>query len=294
MTETTACLICQSNDHSLWQPCAPFCYVKCNQCGLIYLSPRENKEIFENELKDRERPASHKRCPARVRRGVKWQLKFVKQYARGGKLLDVGCADGDFLKEASKHGFEVAGIEITKCFASQAKEQGINIIGNDIFQADLARETFDIITMWDTIEHLYQPLETVQKLCVLLRKGGWLFIFTPNIEGVSALLFGKDWQNIHPEGHLLLFSPKTLGALVEKTGLTVKNSRTTNIIMRDASVQLSGPGIFSRNGYLVNGKKTSLLKVFVNVFLRATSEVFPSLISFFKIGDHILLVAQKE
>jgi len=285
-----ACPSCKSNDFAPWK--APR-YVQCNKCSLLYVFPRDNKDAFEKNLKDRERPAGHKKSPARMARDVKQKVDIVRKWKNNGKILDIGCADGDFLKEAQKQGFEPAGIEITECFAARARERGINILCNDVLQADLPGETFDIITMWDTIEHLYQPLETVQKAYVLLKNGGVLFIFTPNIEGMSAFLFGKDWQNIHPEGHLLLFSPKTLEALVEKTGLTVKNSRTTNIIMRDASVQLSGPGIFSRNGYLVNGKKTSLLKVFVNVFLRATSEVFPSLISSFKIGDHILLVAQK-
>jgi len=112
----------------------------------------------------------------------------------------------------------------------------LQVIEGTLDQARLADESFDVITMWDVIEHLTDPLRDLRESHRLLRKGGLICIHTMNIESPLARLMGPRWPWLM-EMHLYYFSRRTLGEMLRKAGFTV--------------VKMVTQGRFLRLGYLI-------------------------------------------
>ena len=292
-------MLCDSNNSSVWESVPPYNYVKCNECGLIYASPRNSKAAQKQVLNnDGEYWVAQsklgKGAPVlSTQKNETRKVNFVKEWIKKGRLLDVGSAYGGFLTCAKERGFDVTGVEIAEPFGFKAKDQGLNILLGDILEVDLTGKAYDVVTLWDTIEHLSQPLETLKKLHKHMNNGALLFIFTPNAEGTSAFLFGNNWWVFQPEFHLVMFSQKTLRRMVEKAGFKVKMVRSLNVITRETAYKLNYRTLLSRESYLSNGKRTSFIKVIINISLKIIDKIFPSFTSLLNIGDDILLVAQK-
>jgi len=150
-------------------------------------------------------------------------------------LLDVGCHIGVFLEIAQERGWEAWGVEPSRWAARQARSKGLRVIEGTLDDVHLTEEFFDVITMWDVIEHLTDPLRDLRKSYRLLRKGGLICIHTMNIESLFARLMGSRWPWLM-EMHLYYFSPRTLGEMLRKAGFTV--------------IKMINQGRFLRLGYL--------------------------------------------
>ena len=157
-----------------------------------------------------------------LRRSMRRHLEQMTriQPARGD-LLEVGCAYGLFLDEA-RHSFEsVTGIDICAAPIAHARDVlKLDARQGDFLTADFGR-TFDVICMWDTIEHLPTPDEYVTRAAALLRAGGMLFLTTGDIGSLNARWRGAAWRQIHPPSHVNYFSRQTIGALLQRTGYEV-------------------------------------------------------------------------
>jgi len=121
---------------------------------------------------------------------------------------------------AQERGWEAWGVEPSHWAAREARRRGLRVIEGTLDNLRLAGEAFDVITMWDVIEHLTDPLEVLRKSYRLLRKGGLVCVHTINIESPLARLLGHRWPWLM-EMHLYYFSPRTLGAVLRKAGFTV-------------------------------------------------------------------------
>lgn len=139
-----------------------------------------------------------------------------------GKLLDVGSAAGFFLEVARKGGYEVCGVELSKFAAAYATESlGLKIHEGQLEDAKFPSRYFDIVTMWDVLEHLRRPLETLQEASRLLRRCGVIVIETLNVDCVGAKILGSRWPLYQPPYHLFYFSLRTLHILLSKAGFRV-------------------------------------------------------------------------
>lgn len=139
-----------------------------------------------------------------------------------GRLLDIGAATGFFMNIAQGKGFETTGIEVSEFVAEIGKEKGLDIFTNDDQLDKFSEEYFDVITMFDVLEHLENPKETLSKLYRVLKKGGLLVINTPDAESLWARVLGSRWQLILPPEHLYYFSPKNLSEYLQKHGFKQK------------------------------------------------------------------------
>lgn len=288
--EYTNCPLCKSDESSIWESFPPFKYVRCNKCNLVYASPRMSESTYQKNIESWGNNIVPVSEDILIRK-EQIKLGYIKKWKKQGKILDVGCATGDFIKEAKKQGYEVIGIEAAKSYAEKARGYGLNVLCGDLLKIKIKDDSIDIMTMWDTIEHLYYPLEYLKKMLLILNKEGVLLIYTPNMEGASANLFGKKWWVFGPKDHIILFTPKTLKAMVEKTGYEICGLTTINVIgQTPSSVDDS---LLNTRKYLRGDEKASVIGVFINICLRAINKYFPSLISRFNMGDHILLVARK-
>ena len=133
--------------------------------------------------------------------------------------MDVGAGAGEFLSLMRKHGWETAGVEPSPVTSRYAREdRGIQVFTGTLQDIDLPHASYDLVTLWEVMEHLPDPLAAVKKMALLLKKGGTLVFSTPNIEGLPVRWFGSAWWTNVPR-HLYFFSPKTVRILVEESGL---------------------------------------------------------------------------
>lgn len=199
------------------------------------------------------------------------KIKLVQNYVSSGRLLDVGCALGGFLHAARSSGFNVSGVEPSKCAADNAScKLGIEVANCDLKSAGLAEESFDVITMWDTLEHLRDPNETLNEAWRLLQKDGLLFFSTGDASSSWARLTGRGWHLLTPPQHLYYYSPASISVLLKKSGFVyVENMHVGKYATLDfisfKAMEAFG-GILSPLRTLIHAIKMQNLKVYLNLF----------------------------
>lgn len=194
---------------------------RCLNCRLVFLNPQPSP----NQLTDFYEAQYHKQKSGY---GYKEDLQTLDPYYqkkierlslyKGKKLLDIGTGSGQFLEAAERKDFIAQGIEVSKKALSQAKSRGLLIKRGD-FETLGIRDKFDIITLFQVLEHFRDPLKAAKKIYRLLEPGGIVIIATPNQESSVARFFGKKWWGYRPE-HLFLFNPQTLRLLLQKAGFS--------------------------------------------------------------------------
>ncbi len=195
--------------------------LKCTKCGLVFSDYVNTRNSFEQdyiEMKDldylKEENARRKSC-----RGV---LKRIEKFKRRGKILEIGCANGLFLDEAKKRGWEAHGVELSKWAADYARKTfDLNITQGTIEEANLLNHSFDAIVMLDVIEHLNSPKTIIEKTRNLLKNNGFLYLSTPDISSASSKLLKSKWWGINKYHHFC-FSEKTLSTLLTSTNFKIK------------------------------------------------------------------------
>jgi SAM-dependent methyltransferase len=213
---------------------------RCSGCGLIQLDVEldraELEEIYGAEYFTEE-DLLHDYVaerPVRLESGVRVAAALAR-LVPSGRLLDVGCAAGFFLEPASRH-YDVTGVELSP-FASEyaRREFGLRVLTGDITEVDLDGEQFDVVTMWNTIEHVADPLATVTAVATLMRPGGLFVMSTGDASGPLARRDLPGWNLMLPPYHLFFFSPRTIDRLLAQAGFRLRR------IIYDGIVAESGP-----------------------------------------------------
>ena len=154
------------------------------------------------------------------RRRVGFSIRFVP--AGPGRLLDVGCGNGEFLLTMTRLGWKVCGLEPDSAAAELARACGLQIENQPIESARLVPESFGAITLHHVLEHLPDPVAAMQKLGQALQPGGVLVSVSPNPAGTLAGWFGRSWRELDPPRHFALFPPDAVARLAWQAGLIPK------------------------------------------------------------------------
>jgi len=143
----------------------------------------------------------------------------------GRRLLDVGAYCGYFLEVARERGFAAEGLELSRWAAGHARLLGFTVHSEPL--RDLARRggRYDVLTLWDVLEHLPDPREELRAARALLRPGGRLYLSTIDTSSLVARLLGARWPWLM-DMHLVYFDRSNLSALLEETGFRVMGIRT--------------------------------------------------------------------
>ena len=187
-------------------------WVRCQDCRHAFCSPRPSQlwRLYE----DVEDPAYLEFQPNRIATASK-VLQRIRRSCAAGRLLDIGCATGDFLSVARAH-FDVEGLELSRWAAEIARGKGLLVHESDL-RSFSAERPYDLITLWGVIEHFEEPARDVQKMFELLRPGGIVCVWTGDAESWLARLLGKQWWYVQGQ-HLQLFSRHSLGRVFAAAG----------------------------------------------------------------------------
>ena len=144
-------------------------------------------------------------------------------YRGDGRILDVGCGPGKLLSDLREQGWKVYGVDFSPIAVEYARSQhGLDVRLGDLFQAGYESGFFDVVMFNHSLEHIYNPVETLKEAHRILKPGGLLFISIPNAGGLEAKIFGKWWVHWDTPRHLYHFSPASMNALMKRHGLVVK------------------------------------------------------------------------
>lgn len=211
-----------------------FRLVRCGSCGLI----RQNPRLAWNSLKHYyvEGYSSHppliqdeKNFLRRLdRRYGPWKrLRAVEKYKKGGSLLDVGCGTGTFLEEAVHSGhWEAVGVDSSERAVAIARERlGIEVHQGKFDEIAFSQAAFDVVAMWNVLEHMDRPVHSLRIAYKLLKKDGILVLSVPNLEGLDVRVFGRYWLGWELPRHLYLFPRPLLNKILDEVGFQVVGMR---------------------------------------------------------------------
>lgn len=246
MSETSihiTCPICHTTVVQEWATINDYMMHRCRQCRHLFVST----PVSEDQLAESYGQAYYQGSAAlgtsassgyenylrqadKRLHGFRNSLEHLERYARPpGRYLDYGCAIGFSVRAALDRGWDAVGYD---------HSEWATALGREKFQLDLRTgaipgfddNSFDLITLWDCIEHLPQPRATLANLKQWLRPGGILAITTVNSSSLGARLAGVHWRHLAPPMHLHLFSRQSLHVLVDSMGLSRLDSQCEGVV----------------------------------------------------------------
>ncbi len=199
--------------------------VRCRRCGLKYVNPRpRGAEIVEAYSQGAD-PTYVSQVDARERTFNDALARIEKLHPVRGRLLDIGTAAGAFLAAARARGWDVDGCEPNRWLAEWGtRHYGIPIRPGDLFAQSFTPASFDVVTLWDVIEHTPDPARVIGHVSELLTPGGLLVINYPDIGSWIARLLGRRWPFLSSV-HLYYFTRQTIVRFLEQHGLEVLEIR---------------------------------------------------------------------
>lgn len=197
--------------------------VKCRKCGLVFISPRPVQSLVLEGYEKASGAEYVSQAPGRIetfRSAVKLLEKnaFPKGKPAHPKVLDVGSAAGFFLKAAKDEGWDTYGVEPNEWMVKWGnKEYGLKMKAGTLESAGFKKDSFDVVTLWDVLEHVPDPKKTLKEVHGVLKKDGVVAINFPNIGSTLAKITGRKWWFL-TSVHLYYFTPETLSKMLEEVG----------------------------------------------------------------------------
>ncbi len=212
----------QLNDYHMW---------RCRSCQLIMLYPQPtNAELeslygqnyFINHL-EAQMPQANEDIEQEIQKRyhfVQWLEMTGKR--RSGKVLEIGCATGFLLKALERRGWKVTGLEISAAAANYARDMlNLDVHTGQMNDTILGNESYDLIIMLHTFEHLPDPRQTLLQLRKHLSEQGIFVLQIPNARSLEARISEKNWEGWRIPYHLFHFSPAPLKRLLSECGYQI-------------------------------------------------------------------------
>jgi 2-polyprenyl-3-methyl-5-hydroxy-6-metoxy-1,4-benzoquinol methylase len=196
--------------------------IKCDACDLVYATPGDKtiqSRDFNESYYRRGVYADYLSDAGAIRKNAQRTLGELENLVEGRALLDVGCATGFFLEAARSRGWTVRGLEVSSYAAEYARrELHLDVVSGSIESFADDSSKFDVVTLWDTIEHLGQPDLALSNIRRLLHPQGVLVLSTGDYGSILRRITGKRWRLFADPTHNFFFEESTLKRLLEQTG----------------------------------------------------------------------------
>ncbi len=224
MAEDIHCCVCGNNDKDKFQlkyQKENFAVVTCNNCSLHFIPHYYRKKIQYTQYKNAD-------VTAAVRAGNNWikiqrhklRFKFIQKFIKSGKLFDLGAGWGHFMLAGKELGYDVYGVEISEQpYLYCVNDLKLPVDHIDFFEMDEAKK-FDIVTMWDVLEHIDKADEFLAKCAKLTKPNGYLFLQVPQIDSYFAKRHKDNWKMMGLD-HVNYFGKETITKILERNGYEV-------------------------------------------------------------------------
>lgn len=291
------CPYCRSTDYDPRVVVHGFRYVTCRQCGLVYLNPQLTGAALRDAYNDEDVRAFFFR-ELLLPFGEQAQKQEYEQRVRDLKkltnrktprLLDIGCAAGNFLQIAQGQGFDGEGLELNSHYVEYIREhRHLKVAARRLDEMSYEDCSFDIVTLWDVLEHVPQPFELLKEIVRILRPAGILALTTINHRCINEKILGSRWRYYQPPDHVCSFTPKVLSSMIRDAGceIVTMNHHYMFEVFADAQGGMWQP---SRGRTLLAAVSNKIKKGIYVALAGAAESVFNALQS----GDLLTVYARK-
>jgi 2-polyprenyl-3-methyl-5-hydroxy-6-metoxy-1,4-benzoquinol methylase len=218
-----------------------FLYFLCPECGTLFVNPRPPKNILDLFYMSSKAVKASVKSLVDMENGrmkyifqprSKLILDFLKEMGRKkGDLLEVGCSVGTMLKTIKeKSKFNVYGVDPSLWAFEKSREKGLKVYQKTLEEFDPGKKKFDVVLNFETIEHVFSPIEFLNKINQITKKGGYIIFTTPNYHGFDMLTLGRYYKNIHAPCHLNYFNIDSIDMILNRAGFKVVKKMTPGIL----------------------------------------------------------------
>ena len=204
-----------------------FAIVQCLSCGLIRTTPRPDPSSIGFYYPDDYGAYEG----SKIKKIKPWKKKLHSILnlnsntipdLKSGHMLEVGCASGSYMNKMRESGWEVEGIEFSEYAAENARSLGFPVFTGTIESAPDPEHLYDMIVGWMVLEHLHDPIRSLEKMNKWLKPGGFLIFSVPNIETLEFKFFKNAWYALQLPCHLYHFTPNSIDEMLSKCGFKIK------------------------------------------------------------------------
>ncbi|MEQ1849903.1 MAG: class I SAM-dependent methyltransferase [Candidatus Peribacteraceae bacterium] len=230
------CPLCNTSSSRLIFSEGIFSVVQCDACDIQF----EKRQLDKNGLQKIYNTHEYWSSSSPRSFGYASYLRESKNYLRTfalrikgtpeltkkvGSVLDIGCGCGYFLEKMQERGWKCSGIDISKEASDEAlKRANLHIQTGDESLLEGMESRFDIVSLWDVIEHLPEPVKSLKRIRNIIQPGGLLILETQNFQSFFARLLGKRWHHYKHLEHLWHFSPQSIEQILKQAGFRVVRS----------------------------------------------------------------------
>ena len=234
MQESVKCDLCGVDDCEQLVAKGGTYYVRCRECGFVYVNPRLTDPAAANQdAVDARRDEYISHCySGRKQRDYAKLLRGFARYRSGNRLVEIGSNVGGFIYRAREMGWEPLGVEpVAACVEYAREKHGLTCICGVLEEAGIEADSTDVIFSNSVFEHLASPTTVLGEAARILRPGGVIFTKTVNVDSYTFAHVGVDWSLLSPLAHLSLFTAQTLPEFCRKAGLEVVSVRSSGVRM---------------------------------------------------------------
>jgi len=208
-----------------------FCVVRCSVCGLLRTNPRPTASGMAAYYPDHYAPYLGTKTSANPPPKAAWRRHARRLLEPNthrlpplppGRVLELGCASGAFLRGLVGSGWQGVGIEYSSSAAENARQAGLEVHTGSVETAPEPAAPYDLVVAWMVFEHLHDPLGTLKLLHRWSRPGAWLALSVPNAGSLEFSLFRQHWYALQLPTHLFHYTPTTLRAVLAQGGWRVQ------------------------------------------------------------------------
>jgi SAM-dependent methyltransferase len=243
---------------------------RCGSCGFVYTTPRpapSDMGVYyppeyaphQNKSADEGRKGALRRAVLREYYGYPGAASalakaallpfylhfrassknlFFVPYEGRGRVLDVGCGAGRFLWRLRSSGWEVSGLDISEAAAASARENyGVEVAVGTFPHEHFPADSFDVVTFWNSLEHMYDPVDVLASAAKVMPEGGKVYIAVPNFASYGAERFRENWFPLDLPRHLNHFTPESIAEALRRAGFElswVRGLRRSSALRRSA------------------------------------------------------------
>lgn len=282
------CILCNSTDIKELKKYRKHYLVKCKKCSFVFSNRIPEDDELQQHYATYQRNAEISSITIKRYEEL---LNILEKYRKTNTILDIGCGDGHFLNVAKQKGWNVYGTEFTDEAVNVCTQKGINCFKGRLSELEF-NTTFDVITSFEVIEHIYNPVEEINIISKLLRKGGGFYLTTPNFTSLTTLILQEHRRTIEYPEHLSYYTPQTLHYLLSRQEFKKIFLKTDGIDIADLKKYFFSNKTIHTNTNATTEAFREMAES--NRIASYTKKAINFTLNIFRLGDSIKCLYEKE